>query len=265
LKIAIMQPTYLPWMGYFDLMDQVNHFVVLDDVQFSKGSWQHRNRIKTPNGLEWLSIPVIVHGRLGQLITDVKVRVPLFWKDHLAKIEANYGGARFFGEIFRKLSEIYEKTAVSCSLVEINLGLLRWLTATLGIATPLVRSSTLLVNGRRTERLVAMCQALGATEYLSPLGAAAYLLDDLEHFKRGGIEVSFHNYTHPTYRQLHPLFLPFASALDLLFNEGAGALSIIRNGRGPTFSPNQVLQSTLARESESLHRPMVAQFQTRRD
>jgi hypothetical protein len=82
VKLAIAQPTYLPWLGYFGLLDQVDQFVILDTVQFEKQSWQQRNRIKTPTGLQWLTVPVTFRGRLGQRIVDVEIREPEFWRNH---------------------------------------------------------------------------------------------------------------------------------------------------------------------------------------
>src|SRR5580704_12957199 len=104
VKVAISQPTYLPWLGYFDLIDQVDVFVLLDNVQFEKQSWQQRNRIKTPTGLQWLTVPVIFRGRFGQLIKDVEIREAEFWRNHLRAIELNYRRARFFHQYFEELS-----------------------------------------------------------------------------------------------------------------------------------------------------------------
>ena len=100
MKVAISQPTYLPWSGYFDLIDQVDVFILLDDVQFEKQSWQQRNRIKTPVGLQWLTVPVVFRGRLGQLIKDVEIRTADFCRDHCRAIELNYRRAEFFGTYF---------------------------------------------------------------------------------------------------------------------------------------------------------------------
>src|SRR5216684_6490113 len=103
VKVAISQPTYLPWLGYFDLMDQVDVFVLLDDVQFEKQSWQQRNRIKTPVGLQWLTVPVIFKGRFGQLIKDVEIRDPDFWRNHFRAIELNYRRSPFFDHYAEEL------------------------------------------------------------------------------------------------------------------------------------------------------------------
>jgi hypothetical protein len=240
VKIAITQPTYLPWLGYFDLLDQVDTFVLLDNVQFEKQSWQHRNRIKTPTGLQWLTVPVVFRGRFGQTIQEVEIREPEFWHKHLRALQVNYGRAPFFREYFQRLSAALQHTANNTLLAELNAYLLRWFTEVLRIGTPAVLASSLNVHGKRTELLGNICAKLGATEYLSPIGSAAYLLDELEVLTERGIQVSFQHYTHPEYKQLFPPFVPYACVLDLLFNRGERSLDIIRSGRGPAFSAEQV-------------------------
>ena len=118
-------------------------------------------------------------------------------------------------------------------LVEMNVALIGWMCTALGIHTPVIRSSTLSPQGERTEALVSICEQLGGTHYLSALGSAEYLLADLHFFETRGIPVTFHHYVHPTYTQLYPPFVPFASAIDLLCNEGPAALAVVRSGRRP--------------------------------
>jgi hypothetical protein len=238
--IAIMQPTYLPWVGYFDLMDQVDEFVLLDDTQFAKRSWQQRNRIKTSKGLEWLTVPVTSKGLYSQKILDVAIADPGFAEVHLKTLRWNYQKARYEQECIEPLRECYGVVAVSAQLVDLNLRLIRWFAGRLGVNTPLVRSSALDIPGVRSERLVALCQARGATRYLSPVGSAVYLLQDLDLFRRTGIEVVFHHYEHPAYDQLHPPFLPYASAIDLLFNLGPDAPEMMRSGRRPRWTADEV-------------------------
>jgi hypothetical protein len=242
VKIAIAQPTYLPWLGYFDLLDQVDTFVLLDTVQFEKQSWQQRNRIKTPTGLLWLTVPVVFRGRLGQRIVDVEIREADFWRDHLRAVELNYRRAPFFAEYFPVLSELLPSASSGQRLAELNLGLLRWLAAALGIKTPIVRSSELAVDGKRTHLLAEICGFLGATTYISPLGSADYLLHELPILTGRGVDVVFQHYDHPSYRQLFPPFQAHASALDLLFNEGEASLATVRSGRRTPFAPSEVAQ-----------------------
>jgi UDP-2,4-diacetamido-2,4,6-trideoxy-beta-L-altropyranose hydrolase len=240
VKIAIAQPTYLPWLGYFDLIDQVDKFVLLDTVQFEKQSWQQRNRIKTPTGLQWLTVPVIFRGRLGQRIVDVEIREPEFWRHHLRAIELNYRRAPCFDKYFPALQELLRSASSGLRLADFSISLLRWLIQTLGITTPIVRSSELPVSGKRTQLLAEVCGVLGATTYISPLGSADYLLGELPILTDRGVDVVFQHYEHPQYRQMFPTFEAHASVLDLLFNEGENSLSIMRSGRRSPFAPTEV-------------------------
>ena len=239
MRIAINQPTYLPWIGYFDLIDQVDLFVVLDNVQFEKQSWQQRNRIKTPGGLQWLTVPVKFRGRLGQSINDVEIRDCNFWENHVRAIELAYRRSPYYNRYFPELRQQLE-TSSGGMLVDLNMALLQWLMKTLGIETRLVRASTLPQTGRRTELLGSICTALGATHYVSPLGSAAYLLAEQEILHRRGIGISFQNYEHPVYRQMFAPFVPFASAIDLVLNEGEAALETIRRGRRECYSAEEL-------------------------
>jgi len=240
MKIAISQPAYLPWLGYFDLIDQVDTFVLLDSVQFEKQSWQQRNRIKTPSGLQWLTVPVVFRGHFGQRIRDVAIRDPEFFRKHLKAIELNYRRTPFFHRYFPEFSEILQSHSTSL-LVELNQQLIQWVCNVLGIRTELFRSSDLDERGHRSELLVNLCLRLRSDFYLSPLGSAVYLLEDIDQFADAGIEVGFQHYEHPEYSQL---FLPFqshASVLDLIFNKGSESISILRSGRRPAFRPGEVV------------------------
>jgi hypothetical protein len=239
MKIAISQPAYLPWLGYFDLVDQVDTFVLLDSVQFEKQSWQHRNRIKTPTGLQWLTVPVVFRGHFGQRIQEVQIRDREFAKKHLRAIELNYRRAPFFDQYFPEIRRILQSSSEQ-KLVELTHPLIEWFCRQMGIGTRIVHSSGLNGVGKRSELLVSLCGILGADSYLSPFGSAVYLLDDLGRFTEAGIEVGFQHYEHPEYSQLFPPFHSHASALDLLFNEGPSSLSIVRSGRRPAFAPNEV-------------------------
>jgi hypothetical protein len=241
VKIAIAQPTYLPWLGYFDLLDQVDKFVLLDTVQFEKQSWQQRNRIKTPTGLLWLTIPVVFRGRLGQRIVDVEIRDPDFWRGHLRAVELNYRRAPYFDKYYPDLSDLLQVGCRGLRLAEMTVALLRWLSESLGIFTPIVRSSDLIVAGKRTHLLGEICSSLGATTYFSPVGSAEYLLNELPILTSRGVDVVFHRYEHPFYRQLFPPFQPQASVIDLLFNEGQNSLEILRSGRRGPFLPAELV------------------------
>ena len=240
MRVAIAQPTYLPWSGHFDLIDQVDRHVVLDNVQFEKQSWQQRNRIKGGAGLQWLTVPVEFRGRLGQTIREVQIRDASFARDHLRAIELAYRRAHFFEEYYPALTTHLQSARAGSLLFELNFELLRWFLNTLGIATPLVLASQLPVEGKRTELLAAICRHLGADRYLSPPGSAVYLLNEMGTLSQAGVDVSFQHYVPPEYTQRFPPFVPYASALDLIFNEGPRSLEILRRGRREPFTPDQM-------------------------
>ncbi len=229
LTIAIMQPTYLPWIGYLDMIDQCDCFVLLDSVQFDRRSWQQRNRVKGPGGPLWLTVPVLSKGRREQLIREVVIDPSAgFQEKHLRTVQHFYAQAAFFGDYFDGLAATL--SSPQPLLAELTIALVRWLCERIGVHTPLMRSSELQTEGRKAELLVRICEALGATRYLSPPGSRAYL-EGNEQFDRHGITLVYHAYQHPVYRQLHGPFLPYMSSLDLMLNEGPASLEIIRSGR----------------------------------
>jgi hypothetical protein len=249
MKLGIMQPTYIPWVGYFDMIDQVDLFVLLDHVQFSKQSWQQRNQIKTPKGLEWLTVPVEVKGKARQAILDVQIQSAHFASKHVRSLEMHYRRAAHGAAVTAEFAHLLRREPPWDRLVELNVALIRSICARLGITTPLVRSSTLSPQGKRTDALVSICEQLTGTHYLATLGSAMYLLDDLHLFEARGLTVTFHHYVHPTYTQLYRPFVPYASAIDLLCNEGPNALSVVRSGRRPDLSPAEAQQIILPRGS----------------
>jgi hypothetical protein len=240
MRVAISQPTYLPWAGYFDLIDQVDQFVLLDNVQFAKQSWQQRNRIKTATGLQWMTVPVEFRGRLKQPIREVQIREVSCFEDHLRAVELAYRRAPYFADYFPALKIHLESIAPASLLTVANERLLRWLLNILGITTRVFLASQLPVAGKRTALLAEICRHLGADTYLSPMGAAAYLLNEMPILSAAGVTLFFQNYVHPEYRQLFPPFVPYASVLDLLFNEGPKALDILRSGRREPLAPDQI-------------------------
>jgi hypothetical protein len=250
VKIAISQPSDLPWLGYFDLIDQVDVLVLLDDVQFEKQSWQQRNRIKTPIGLQWLMVPVMFHGRSRQFLKDGEVRDAEFSRTHLRAIEQNYRRARFFDGYFLNLGVCLKCTA-SALLADLNLRLLEWLMSAMGIRTRLVGSSGLQQTGRRTERLANLRARVGADQYISPLGSAGDLLEEGNVMADRAIAVALQHYEHPEYAQLFPPFQAYASVLDLIFNEGEWSAEILRSGGRNPFSTLQLREQVQARQQAS--------------
>ena len=229
--VAISQPTFLPWLGWFDLADQAEVMIILDDVAFSKQSWQQRNRIRTRNGLEFLSVPVKTSARLGQKIAECELVDQLFVAKMVKSIQANYSKASFFSTIIDDFATTLQVAASTNRLVELNCALINWMVAKLGVTTPMIRASTLGVGGERGEHVAAICESVAANRYLSPAGAEGYLIEDKHAFEQRGIEVLIHVYEHPEYVQRFSPFTPFASALDIIFNLGPAAGEVMRSGR----------------------------------
>ena len=237
-RVVIMQPTYLPWVGYFDLMDQADCFVLLDTVQFARQSWQQRNRIKTAQGAQWLTVPVV--REFPQRIDQVKINNTGTWAmTHWRTVEQNYRRAACWSEYAGALEKLFMRRWER--LAELNSAFIQVLHEQMGIVTPLVRASEMALTGQRESLLLNLCQQLGATVYLSPLGSAVYLQDDAP-FAAKGIRVEFQHYEHPEYQQLYPPFVSHLSALDLLLNEGAGSLEILRAGRRTAYSTAEAAQ-----------------------
>jgi hypothetical protein len=231
MTAVIAQPTFLPWLGWFDLADQADVLVLLDDVSFSKQSWQQRNRIRTREGLAFLTVPVKSAGRLGQLIRETELADNRLASKLANTISAQYAKTPYFGGYFERFRDVVQRAVLSGKLVDLNCALIDWMMSVMGIGTPCVRASTMMVAGHRGEHVALLCEQVGARRYLSPAGSADYLLEDRLEFDRRGIEVELHAYEHPTYRQQFSPFEPYASALDLLMNEGPRSLEVIRSGR----------------------------------
>jgi hypothetical protein len=244
---VIMQPTYLSWIGYFDLMDTADVFVLLDTVQFEKQAWQQRNRIKTAEGQSlWLTVPVIQN--LGQKMADVKINNAIPWRrKHWGTIEQYYKRAAYWKLYSDGLAAIYSQSWEN--LLDLNLTMINFLKEQFGIKTELVSASTIPVSGEKVRLVTNICHYLKADVYLSPVRAADYIEKD-NIFKAEGISLIYHQYEHPVYAQLYGGFMPFMSSIDLLFNEGPNNLNIIRSGRHKYDLPLQA--SKFNKELKSL-------------
>jgi hypothetical protein len=229
--VAMAQPTFLSWAGWFDLAAQVDLLIVLDDVAFSKQSWQQRNRIRTPEGLSYLTVPVRSAGRLGQRIVNTELAGDVFIGKIIRTVSQNYSRAAHFSRYFTDFCAVLKQSAGAGKLVELNCGLIDWLAVQLDVITPRVRSSELAVEGKRGALIAKLCEYVGAKRYVSPAGAEQYLLEDRAEFDNRGIAVELQVYEHPAYRQCFQPFLPYASVLDLLLNEGEAAGGILKSGR----------------------------------
>jgi hypothetical protein len=229
VKIAIHQPHYLPWLGYFAKWAAADMFVFLDTVQYEKNGWQNRNRIKTREGPRWLTVPV--RAKLGTPICEVTVDSSQSWRArHFATIENAYGGAPAWRRYRDELQALYDREWDR--LASVALASAEWLARKLGVTTPTRLASEIALppdaQADATARLVALCRAVGGDTYLAGRDGALYL--DVGHFGAAGIAVEAQQYEHPVYRQEHGEFAPFLSTLDLLLNHGDEALGILCGG-----------------------------------
>lgn len=216
-----MQSNYIPWKGYFDIINQVDEFILFDDRQYTRRDWRNRNLIKTAQGLHWLTIPVHAKGRFEQRILDTMISDPEWADRHWKTIAGAYGAAPFFDQYRDALGALYRASGLE-RLSDVNRRFLEAICGLLGIHTRLSWSTDYTAEGSRTQRLVNLCRVAGATEYVSGPAARAYIEDDL--FRNAGIELTYMDYSgYPEYTQLHGPFEHGVSIIDLLFNTGPDA------------------------------------------
>jgi hypothetical protein len=220
-RVAIVQSNYIPWKGYFDLINMVDEFILLDDVQYTRRDWRNRNLIKTPTGPMWLTIPVDVKGKYFQRIDKTLISDPKWRERHWQSIVHNYARAPHFRE-YRELFEGAYRGAQERFLSQINYRFLTTICSLLGIKTRLTWSSEFPHAEEKTERLISLCKAVGGTEYLSGPAAKGYIDEEL--FRTEGITLRYMDYSgYLEYSQLFPPFEHRVSIIDLIFNTGAEA------------------------------------------
>jgi hypothetical protein len=226
-KVAIIQSNYIPWRGYFNIIKNVDAFVLLDDVQYTRRDWRNRNLIKTKNGLKWVTIPVQVKGQYFTKIKDVVVADSDWRKDHWQMLSDAYKDAPFFSNYANVFKTIYlENDEVNLSLI--NFEFIRVINSILEIPTPIFWSMDFDTPPDKTERLVEICKSLKATEYVSGPAAKDYMNVDL--FTRNSIKVCWTDYSnYLEYKQLFPPFANGVTVLDLLFNEGPQANNFLKS------------------------------------
>jgi len=229
IRYALMQPTFMPWLGWFALLDYVDEFVIYDNAQFSRQSWHQRNKIKTANGPLLLSIPVKHEGE-HQPINETKLADTRHLKKIIPAISQSYSKAEYFGEYFPEFVELLEKSMSSGSLLQLNWQIINWASDAIGISTPVKFSSDLKVTGGRGEYVANVGKAVNSKNYVSPLGAREYLTEDIAYFDAQKITIDYLLYEHPEYKQRNGNFVSNCCILDLLFNEGPSSLNIIRSG-----------------------------------
>lgn len=225
-RVAILQSNYIPWKGYFDLIASVDIFVLYDDMQYTKRDWRNRNKIMTPVGSRWLTVPVEVKGKYFQKINETLVSDTDWASKHWNIIAQNYRKAPHFGAISTWLKPIYQKIETPY-LSEVNLLLIEAICEYLGIRTKIVKSSDFTLAEGKTDRLVDLAMQLEATAYYSGPAAKGYL--DTEVFERAGIKVTWFDYSgYKEYPQLSENFDHYVTVLDLLFNTGSSAQDYLR-------------------------------------
>lgn len=229
MNVFISQSNYIPWKGYFDAINKADVFVLYDEMQFTKGDWRSRNLIKTPKGLQWLSIPVKVKGKYIQKISEAEVTDQYWRKKHWQSIKHNYVKSPFFKE-YGPLFEAMYMSGTDHRLSQINYNFLKIVTGMLGITTRFIWSSEFDLRGDKSQKLLHICQDLQATHYISGPSARDYLEEDL--FRKNGIEVIWMDFSgYPEYPQLFGPFEHAVSILDLLFNTGPAATSYMKSFR----------------------------------
>jgi hypothetical protein len=227
VNCVILQPSYIPWRGFFHQIQKADVFIFYDDVQYDTNGWRNRNRIKTPNGPKWLTIPVIHSGcHSGHVgINEIRTKVETGWnRSHWLTLKQFYGKAPFFRQYGPALEEHF--LPASEMLAEFTVPLTIHIARELGISrTRFMRSSEMQAQGQKTDRLVGLLKEVGASHYISGPAARDYLEEDK--LAEAGITLEYMTYDYPEYEQLHPPYEPQVTVLDLLFMKGPEAGSFI--------------------------------------
>jgi len=225
-KIAILQSAYIPWKGYFDIINSVDEFVIYDIAGYSKNDWRNRNLIKTPDGLKWLTIPV-KHAYTNQPIQEVQIFRTEWAAKHWKSISYNYSRALFFNDYSDILKSLYFSIQTNY-LSEINLLFINTLCSLLGIFTEITKAESLNHITNPTDKLIEICKQKNATTYLSGPAAKNYL--ELDKFENANINVEWMDYSnYPEYKQLYPPFSHQVSILDLLYCTGPDAQKYLKS------------------------------------
>ncbi len=227
MKIAISQSNYIPWKGYFDNIAQVDIFVLYDDMQYTKRDWRNRNKIKTAQGLKWLSIPVQVKGKFYQKINETLISDPDWNKKHLDSLLQNYRTAKCFKEVEPFIRTLYT-SCTGKTISEVNTHFLKTICTFLDIDTTFIHSSDFELAEEKTQRLVDLCKDLDGTEYYTGPAAKNYMDEDA--FLKEDIQVKYYDYSdYKTYDQIFDGFEHQVTILDLIFSEGKNAKSFLKH------------------------------------
>ncbi len=224
MKVGVIQSNYIPWRGYFDFINSVELFVLYDDVQFSKGSWRNRNKLRFLKESRWITIPVEV--RLGMSINTVKINTKRNWrKEHRELLNESLSNAPYFNEALNLWEDGVNVDTEFLSVINENL--IRVLCKYLEINTRIIRSDQFELMGSKTDRLMCLFKKVGCTSYLSGPAAGSYLNE--EQFKNENIELTYKSYDYLPYPQLFPEFDPAVTILDLIANTGKQAKNHIQS------------------------------------
>jgi len=220
-KVAILQSNYIPWKGYFDMIAAVDEFILYDDMQYTRRDWRNRNKIKTPHGLQWLTVPVKAKGKFLQTIRETELDGVDWASAHWKALCQNYRRAACFDSVAEQLEQVF-LNAENSNLSQLNRTLIEWVCEQLGIATKISNSWDYTLIDGKTERLADLCLQAGGTEYISGPAAKDYVEETV--FSSHGIKLTWFDYTgYPEYPQLWGEFEQGVSILDLLFNCGKKA------------------------------------------
>lgn len=227
-KIAIVQSNYIPWKGYFDMIAASDEFILYDDMQYTRRDWRNRNKIKTPNGLQWLTVPVKVKGKYFQSIREVELADTDWTQTHWKTMTSNYRRAPHFEAIAELMQPLYMRKFTHLS--ELNRTMIEAICAYLGITAKISSSSDYQLVDGKTERLADLCQQAGGTEYTSGPAAKDYIEEHC--FSERGIRLNWFDYSgYPEYPQLWGEFEHGVSILDLLFNCGKDSAKFMKWNR----------------------------------
>ncbi len=225
-KVAIIQSNYIPWKGYFNIIKDVDEFVLLDDVQYTRRDWRNRNIIKTRHGLKWITIPVEVKGRFDSKINEVEAFGEEWRTHHWNQLSDAYKEAPFF-ELYKDVFKPLFLNDTEKKISIINYKFIFAINNLMGITTPIRWSSEFSTTQDKTNRLISICKCLNADEYISGPAAKAYLNE--AEFHKHHIQVRWANYDgYKEYPQLHPPFVHGITILDLLFNQGENAKDFLK-------------------------------------
>ncbi|MFH1622848.1 MAG: WbqC family protein [Candidatus Omnitrophota bacterium] len=227
MRLAIHQPNYLPYIGFFHKIHISDVFVILDTVQFVKSgplAWMNRNKIRTAQGSSWLTVPVLTRGKFPVIIKEALIDNTQDWRrKHLNSLNLNYHKAEYFHRYYGFLDQLYKKEWLNLS--ELNVEIIQYLLKQLNIGTKIIKASDLDVKGESSDLLVNICKQVGAKEYVYGKHGEDYM--ELEKFEKNGIKTIAQNFSHPVYKQAYEPFMENMSVVDLLFNEGENSINIL--------------------------------------